>query len=98
MVGGVQLTPPPTKKPFLACTVTPTVARVRFSVVEVGSGNDPSFVDTVKLVIVAVSFEGTTPFSSPNTRMKLRDGKATPVPHWKAPEGRSKPSGLPRNS
>ena len=95
-----QLPPKPTKKPPFACTVTAIVARVMFSVSKtVGGGtNDPAVpVKDVPVSSVMLSLFGTKPFSSALTRMKLRDGNPIPVPHCRAPEGASKPSGLPRN-
>ena len=97
-VGTFQLTPTPPKKPFFACAVTPSVARVMFSVAETSGANDPSVARSVVPVIVAVSLDGTYPFNSAFSRTKLRDGNARPAPQRNAPDGRSKPSALPRHS
>ena len=98
-VGTVQLTPAPAKNPFFAWKVSPSVARVRFSVAETVGANVLSVPRTVvPLRSETVSDDGTWPFNSPTTRRKLRDGKVTPVPQRNAPFGASNPSGLPRNS
>ena len=60
--------------------VTPTVARVRFSVFDTSGETDLSSATIGAPVIVAVSLDGTKPFSSAVTRTILRDGKPTPVP------------------
>ena len=98
-VGTFQLTPIPPKNPFFACAVIPTVARVRFSVVDTNGGNVRSAPRiSVALSIVAVSLDTAVPFNSPTTRRKLRDGKVSPAPQRNAPVGVSNPVGLPRHS
>src|SRR5438093_1432295 len=79
------------------CTVSRRVPGGGFSVDE-ESGARLRSAPTIAVVMAAVSFDGTWPFSSPSTRRTLRDGNVKPVPHRNAPVGISKPSGLPRNS
>ena len=98
-IGTFQLPPTPAKNPFFAWKVTPTVARVRFSVFEIVGGKLRSVPRSVVLLrIDAVSLATTCPLTSAFSRSRLRDGNAMPVPHWNAPPGVSKPSGLPRHS
>src|ERR1700704_3387714 len=86
LVGTFQLTPAPAKKPFFAWNVSPSVARVRFSVLETVGGKLRSAPrSAVGLRIDAVSSDGKTPFNSPTTRSQFRDGKVTPVPHRNPP-------------
>src|SRR5215831_1206785 len=99
VLGVFQLTPRPPKKPFVACAVTAKVTRVRFWAFDTTGGNVPSVPTSVVPVrIEAVLLDVTAPLTSASARTTLRDGTVRPAPHWNAPPGVSKPSGLPRHS
>jgi hypothetical protein len=95
-VGAFQLTPAPKKNPFGAWNVTPSVARVSFSIFEATGGRRPSTPTSVAVVSVAVVPDGTSPFSSVKMRTGRCEGNAAPAPHRNAPVGTSKPSDEPR--
>src|SRR5476651_2850759 len=87
VAGMFQLTPAPKNQPFFDWSVTPSVARVMFSVFEMTGDTVWSMPMSGEPVIVAVPADGTSPFSSPTRRTKLRDGKVKPVPHRNEPDG-----------
>src|SRR5262249_38997159 len=95
-VGNDQVDAAPTKNPFGARYVSPTVAALKLRSVEMVGARDPSTAIN-GAVSVTVSLDAFSPLNSVVRWSGPRLGKPAPIPHRNAFDS-STPSGLPRNA